>query len=155
MDRVKSTVGFIANKVAWKYRHVLTRVIRQGGYDITPEHWIILASLRSQGSVSQIDLARATYKDKANITRLLKKLLSMNLVKRARCSDDRRHFKVSLTPEGRVLLKLVTPKLKIATDAIDRHMGEETVAYLKQELGALSDHLDVVIQELEMESVVG
>ena len=134
-------------------RHMLTRVIRQGGYEITPEHWIILASLRSKGPVSQIELAKATYKDKANVTRLLKKLLEMNLAKRVRNSDDRRHFKVSLTPDGRALLKLVTPKLKVATEAIDKHLGEETVAYLKQELGALSDHLDVVIQEWELESV--
>ncbi|MDP6040672.1 MAG: MarR family transcriptional regulator [Candidatus Latescibacteria bacterium] len=83
---------------------MLTRVIRQGGYEITPEHWIILASLRSKGSVSQIELAKATYKDKANVTRLLKKLLEMNLAKRVRNSDDRRHFKVSLTPDGRALL---------------------------------------------------
>ncbi|MDP6040671.1 MAG: hypothetical protein QGG64_19140 [Candidatus Latescibacteria bacterium] len=47
----------------------------------------------------------------------------------------------------------MTPKLKVATEAIDKHLGEETVAYLKQELGALSDHLDVVIQEWELESV--
>ena len=113
MDRIRSTVGFMANKVAWKYRQVLTQVIRQGGYDITTEHWIILASLRSQGQVSQIELARATYKDKANVTRLLKRLLELNLVEHTRCTEDRHHFKVSLTEEGLALLKIVTPKLKV------------------------------------------
>jgi len=152
MNAIRPTIGFIANAVAWKYRQMLTRVIRQCGYDITPEHWILLAALRTKDSMSQIELARSTYKDKANVTRLLKRLLKSNLVRRERSTEDRRHFKVSLTTEGRKLLRRLTPKLRAATQAVDDHLGEDKVELLKRELTSLSNHLDEMIPRLDQES---
>jgi len=148
MDGLGNTFAFIASRTVWKYRSMLTGVIRQDGYDITPEHWIVLICLFNRQSASQIDLARATYKDKANVTRLLRRLLDEKLIKRERSSKDRRFFEVSLTKEGRALVKALRPKLRKAVETVNRHFGEDRMEFLKQELPSLTDSVDAAMSEL-------
>lgn len=147
MACVKETVGFLANRAAWKYRFMLNQVIAPCGYDITVEHWIVLYALYQNDQISQIELARATYKDRANVTRLIQKLEVCHLVKRIRAPGDQRSFVVSLTKEGQALVKKLRPKLKAVTDAVNVHFGEKRVARLQKDLLELCDFVDGISAE--------
>lgn len=142
MAQVNASVGFLANRAAWKYRSLLNRIIAQCDYDITVEHWIALYYLYRNHQVSQIELARATYKDRANVTRVIQKLMHRDLVRRSRSVEDQRSFVVSLTENGRKLVSQLQPKLKNVTDAVNLHFGEDRIQNLRNELQALYDFAD-------------
>lgn len=151
MAYVNTSVGFLANRAAWKYRSLLNQIIGQCAYDITVEHWIVLYYLFQNDCVSQIELARATYKDRSNVTRLIQKLKKLNLISRKRSKVDQRCFVVSLTETGRELVVLLRPQLKAVTEAVNAHFGEERISDLSRELEALYDFTD----GFEVSSVVG
>ena len=142
MAYVNTSVGFLANRAAWKYRSLLNRIIGQCAYEITVEHWIVLYHLFQNDCVSQIELARATYKDRANVTRLVQKLKTLRLIARKRSQADQRCFVVSLTEEGRELVLKLRPQLKAVTEAVNTHFGADRIAHLGRELEALYDFVD-------------
>jgi len=142
MAQVNASVGFLANRAAWKYRSLLNQIIQQCAYDITVEHWIALYYLYQHDQVSQIDLARATYKDRANVTRLIQKLDALHLIKRERSVSDQRSFVVSLTNDGKKLVAQLQPQLKAVTEAVNTHFGAERILRLQKDLQELYDFAD-------------
>ena len=57
------------------------------------------------------DLACKTGECRTNMTRIGNKLVKMKLVQRAECHQDRRSIKLKLTPNGRLQVENLTPRL--------------------------------------------
>ena len=89
-------------------RKATNQLFRKLGIELTPDQWIVLKKLSETEVVSQRELADATSKDPAALTRLLDLLEKKRLIERA--SADRRTFKVLLTKEGLALVNKVIPE---------------------------------------------
>ena len=89
-------------------RKATNQLFRKLGIELTPDQWIVLKKLSETEVVSQRELADATSKDPAALTRLLDLLEKKRLI--ARASADRRTFKVLLTKEGSALVNKVIPE---------------------------------------------
>jgi DNA-binding MarR family transcriptional regulator len=72
---------------------------------------LILYVVYLKGEISQIDLAENTLKDAPAITRIVDHLILKNYLLKNTNADDRRSFKVSLTEEGKELVKYLLPHL--------------------------------------------
>jgi DNA-binding MarR family transcriptional regulator len=146
---VQNTIPYIAHRVAWKYRVILNRIIRQAGHRITPEEFIVLDYLAYHGPASQKELSTATYKGKANVTRLMRRLLEEQYVVRERAVDDRRFYKISLTKKGRHTVKTLVPLFLEFTDMVKRHYGGDKLAVLRESLSDFSNCLDSAYLEFD------
>jgi DNA-binding MarR family transcriptional regulator len=67
---------------------------------VGPKQVQLLRELRQAGSVSQVELSRATVTEPAALMRALDALERRGWTRRESCEDDRRRKLVSLTPAG-------------------------------------------------------
>ena len=81
------------------------RVLRHGGHDLTHMESKVLYYLARRPEATQRDMARDTGRDKAQLARLIKALRERGLVTHAADPSDRRNQRLSLTRDGREVLR--------------------------------------------------
>ena len=82
--------------------------------DLSPSQFGVLETLLHLGPLCQGEVSAKLLKSTGNITLVLDNLEKRGLVKRVRETQDRRMVKISLTPEGEVLIKRVFPQMVAA-----------------------------------------
>lgn len=103
------------------------------GIGLTVSQFGVLEALYHLGPLFQKDLASKILKSTGNITMVVDNLEKRGLVARARDEQDRRHFLVSITVEGKKLIRGFFPG---HVARIVREMGALTAAE-QDELGRL------------------
>lgn len=87
------------------HRVVRTRLVRvvlaNGSRDVTPLHHEILHLLEEEGKLHPAEIGRRLQVAKAQMTKLINKLVELKLVERAIDPLDRRVYNISLTEEGK------------------------------------------------------
>ena len=68
---IEKSIGFIIYRSALKMKSTLQRILKDRGFDITPEQWGILRVLREEEGISQKEIGDRLFKDKPNVTRML------------------------------------------------------------------------------------
>jgi len=122
-----NSVGFQIYKTALALKSNLQRMLREEGLDVTPEQWTVVMRLWEAEGLTQNKLAEKTFKDKANITRLIDALVKKRLVERESDSGDRRRYRIFLTDEGRGLRQRMM-------DAAIKALGRATAGVTDTEL---------------------
>jgi MarR family 2-MHQ and catechol resistance regulon transcriptional repressor len=90
---------------------VTSRVIRHLDDDgLTVSQFGVLEALFHLGPLSQRELAQKILKSGGNVTMVIDNLEKQGLVKRERNEEDRRLYRITLTPTGRKLIKNIFPR---------------------------------------------
>lgn len=117
------SAGYLINMTALLLKRELTGSLNKNKINVTPEQWAILNRLSENSGLSQKEVAKRTFKDNANITRILDKLEKKGMVKRQMDASDRRVWKIHITDEGKSVRDQIEPLakeiLKKATKGID------------------------------------
>ena len=131
----------------WLYRshiHVsaaLRQAFQDAGYDLTPEQWAVLLGLREEEGLNQSQLGEKTYKDRHNITRILKQLDKRGYIEKLHDKKDKRAFRVYLSPAGRSLLG----ELK---QVVLKHRDRLSNGFSKDDLLNFRDYLHRIVDNL-------
>ena len=131
----------------WLYRshiHVsaaLRQAFQDAGYDLTPEQWAVLLGLREEEGLNQSQLGEKTYKDRHNITRILKQLDKRGYIEKLHDKKDKRAFRVYLSPAGRSLLG----ELK---QVVLKHRDRLSNGFSKDDLLNIRDYLHRIVDNL-------
>jgi len=104
-DSVAYAIARTGKAIKFELRHYF----REAGIDITSEQYALLCRLWEQEGRSQKELAECSFKDTANITRMIDVLEGKGIVYRERDNKDRRTYRIYLTQRGRELKEKVTP----------------------------------------------
>ena len=104
---IEKSIGFIIYRSALKMKSTLQRILKDRGFDITPEQWGILRVLREEEGISQKEIGDRLFKDKPNVTRMLDVLERKGLIFRQ--PTDRRRYSIFLTKEGKKLQEELLP----------------------------------------------
>jgi DNA-binding MarR family transcriptional regulator len=78
-------------------------------HGLTIDMWRLLAALSNGGGQRQIDLATMTSIEKSTISRLVTRLVRMNLVTRSRSRTSNREVVVQLSGKGQALVAKLIP----------------------------------------------
>lgn len=97
MDEV---IYFLMDKAQKASKKLSIKTFKDAGLEITLDQWVVLRRIYEEKSQTQIELARATLKDAASITRILDLLHSKNLVRRVPHETDKRKSSLILTNRG-------------------------------------------------------
>ena len=97
--RFEDTVSFRLAKVTTAFRNSLERHMGQIG--LHGGQVFVLLELWKQDGLRQIDLASRVSLSAPTINKMLKGLIEINLVTRARLENDARSTRIFLTPRGR------------------------------------------------------
>lgn len=126
---ILNSPGYLLNKGNWCIHTYFSQEIRKLGYKVTPEQWGILGTLYNSPGITQIELSKASLKDKTTITRLLDTMGKHNLIERKSNSVDRRSFNIFPTETGKKLfLDLLPVAIKVnkaSTESISKDDYEQ------------------------------
>ena len=81
--------------------------IRESGYKITTDQWLILKSILENPKITQQELAKNVFKDNASVTRIIELMVKSNYLKRKVDFNDRRKSILSVTKEGKDIIENV------------------------------------------------
>lgn len=116
------SAGYLINMTALLLKREFNSAIKNNKIDVTPEQWAILNRLNEKSGLTQKEVAKLTFKDNANITRIVDKLENKGYAVREADSNDRRSWKISITKKGVEIRDLVEPLavdiLKKATEGL-------------------------------------
>ncbi|MBP8239069.1 MAG: MarR family transcriptional regulator [Saprospiraceae bacterium] len=140
-DRKADTSGFVLERTARRMKQFVQEHLTHAGAGITVDQWLILQELDRQDGQSQLDIAKATYKDPPTMTRILDILVDKGLVHREHDPADRRRFNILLTPAGRHKIEEVLPLIRSARREAWGGLDEFEMAELTRMLDAVFQHL--------------
>ncbi len=135
-----NSVGFIINKVAKYFKSELHRLFKENGYRLTPEHWAVMNRLWEKEGLSQSEIAELTFKDKANITRILDVMEKNKLIRRMPHEGDRRSYRIYLTETGRQLKTELIPFAIQVNQTATSGLTKEELAQLTNLLNKISSN---------------
>ncbi len=107
-------------------------------YDILPQHYNILRIVNGKfpEAVSPSDIKEVILDKGRDLTRLVDKLVSLGLLKRQLCENNRRKMEIFITVKGQELIK--ESKAEIS------ELMEKTINISEEEAQVLSDLLDKI-----------
>jgi Transcriptional regulators len=92
-------IGFFISRTQSQIRKRFLPKLRP--YHITPEQWVLFASLSKKEGISVTDLSSVSFKDKAYTTRLIDNLEEQGLIRREENQNDKRSSLIFLTDKGK------------------------------------------------------
>jgi DNA-binding MarR family transcriptional regulator len=113
------------------------------GVDLSPGRFATLLIIGRNPGISQTALSRANSRDKSSLTPVLEDLERRKLIRRVRPKDDRRSYRLMLTPAGERLLQELTLCAERHDRNLDRIIGPRDRArflkILKKLVASLQD----------------
>ncbi len=103
------SMGYLNHVVGLLLKRELIEIMKKNNVNVTPEQWAILNRLAEKQGLTQNELAKVSFKDTANITRIIDKLEGKNLVERQLNPADRRIRKIFITDQGLEMRNLIEP----------------------------------------------
>ena len=109
---------------------------------LTKDQWLLLKQLNENAELSQRELAEATFKEPAAITRMLDLMEKHGWVVRESIPEDRRRFSLQVTEQGKALYAKALP--------IVQGLRLQALEGLKQsEVNHLRKVLQTMVHQLE------
>ena len=117
-------------------KRVFFKILNDNKLDITPEQWNVLYYLDKSNGMTIGDLSKITFKDFANMSRIIQKLEHAGFISKERDEIDKRVFKLFITEKGQELNKQLHQcaykSTNIALEGLDDQTKELMVKNLKQ-----------------------
>jgi DNA-binding MarR family transcriptional regulator len=100
--------------------------------DLQPGRFALLMLIGRNPGIGQTALSRANGRDKSTLTPALNDLVRRGLVDRQRTSEDRRAYRLTLTREGKAMLRRLTRCAERHDSNLDRIVGNrDRAAFLR------------------------
>ena len=123
-------------------KQVISDVFRKGGFQLSPEQFLVLDTLWDEGVLTQQQIADITMRDKNSIVKLIDGLESRKLVRRVSNPKDRRQNLIKVTAES---LKIKEKVNELALESVSGIIGdipEEEMRAFVRTLAKMQKNID-------------
>ena len=107
MERLETINFYLLDKAIRTYRIYSQKKLREKGFKITVDQWLVVKVLLENPGISQLNLAEKVFKDNASITRIIELLVKSKYLDRKINPKDRRTSILKVTPEGEDIINKV------------------------------------------------
>ncbi len=104
MEQLKDITFYNMDRAIRTYRNFAQKRLREHGYKITIDQWIVIRAILENRGIPQQELAEKAFKDNASITRIIELLVRSGYLQREVHSNDRRKTKLTVTEEGKRII---------------------------------------------------
>jgi DNA-binding MarR family transcriptional regulator len=108
---LKNLYIFLAEKMVKDYKQGSLAIHNKIKSGITVDQWVVLKYINEHNGATQVEIAKSSAKDAPTTTRIIDQLVRKKLVERKADLNDRRKFKIVVTPKGTALVKKVLPNI--------------------------------------------
>lgn len=123
MEKLNEIIFYTMDKAIKTYRMFAQQQLRDAGYKITIDQWLIIKGILENPDISQLELGEKAFKDNASVTRIIDLLVKAEYLERQFHDTDRRRVKLIVTQAGIDIVsdvqKVVLQNRKTALDGID------------------------------------
>lgn len=127
MEKLNSIFFYHLEKAIKTYRQYAQAKLRQNGFDITIDQWLVLKAIDDNPDISQNEISEMVFKDKASITRIIEILVFQQYLIRTTPDENRRRKKLSITSKGKKNLKDIVPAVRKNRKAALHSLSEEEI----------------------------
>ena len=107
MEQLTDITFYTIEKAIRTYRTYAQKKLKEHGFKITIDQWLIIRSLLENPGMSQQEIAEQVFKDTASVTRMITLLVKSGYVSREVHDSDRRKSNLTVTPEGVSVIRKV------------------------------------------------
>jgi DNA-binding MarR family transcriptional regulator len=136
MERLETINFYLLDKAIRTYRIYSQKKLRENGFKITVDQWLIIKVLMENPGISQQNIAEKAFKDNASVTRIIDLLVKSKYLDRKVNPKDRRTSILKVTPDGEDIINkvqdLVLQNRKMAQIGITIEELENLNATLKK-----------------------
>lgn len=100
MQKIEDVLFYTIDKSIKSYRQFAQKRIKEAGFAITIDQWLILKNIQEKPEISQLELSKKVFKDSASVNRIIELLVRSGLLEREINEQDRRKKALSVTDEG-------------------------------------------------------
>lgn len=127
---IQNSLGFILNTSAKLMKRRLDAELK--AFDITSSQWAVLKLLACEDNLSQAEISDKLNTDRATCGAVIEKLTSKGLVIKALSKEDRRSYKVKISPKASVILEKIAQKAdEVNNLAIQGLTNDELKLFIK------------------------
>jgi MarR family transcriptional regulator, organic hydroperoxide resistance regulator len=141
-DSLDEVLYFLSERMMRRTREYSKLVFAEQGFDISIDQWVILKRISEEEGISQVDLANATYKDPASVTRILDILGNKGWAERQADENSRRAYKIFLTTDGRNLVEKMLPIVQSIREKGIENLTAKEIETTKKVLRKMYGNLD-------------
>ncbi len=107
MEKLNDITFYTIDKAIRTYRIYAQKKLRENGFTITIDQWLIIKSILENPGISQLELGEKVFKDNASVTRIIELLVKANYLKRELHATDRRKSNLIVTVAGKAVIEEV------------------------------------------------
>lgn len=107
MEKLKDITFYTMDKAIRTYRIFAQKRLRDNGYKITIDQWLIIKAILENPGISQQEIGEKVFKDNASVTRIIELLVKSEYLEREVNQNDRRKSNLKVTVEGKRIIKKV------------------------------------------------
>ena len=130
MEQLNDILFYSIDKAIRTYRQYAQRQLKNAGFTITIDQWLIIKNLLEHPDITQQELGEKVFKDNASVTRIIELLVKAKYVQRKVFSEDRRRTNLVVTPKGEKIIhdvqKIVLKNRAVAMNGITKKEIEIT-----------------------------
>lgn len=134
--KLENVIFYTIDKSIRSYRVFAQKRLREHGYSITIDQWLILKVLMENPGIMQQEVAEMVFKDNASITRIIDLLVKSNYLKRTVNPKDKRKSNLKVTRAGEKTImeveKIILENREIALKGISAEDMEVANRVLNQ-----------------------
>jgi MarR family transcriptional regulator for hemolysin len=136
MEKLEDILFYTMDKSIRSYRVFAQKRLRDKGFQITIDQWLILKVLMDHPGIMQQEVAEMVFKDNASVTRIIDILEKSKYLRKKTNPNDRRKFILKITPSGERVIqevqKIVLENRAMALSGISEKDLEITSKVLNQ-----------------------
>jgi DNA-binding MarR family transcriptional regulator len=126
---VLDMAGHLIRRLHKQSTSLFAQRTQAAGFDLTPVQFAALDAIHTHPGSDQSRVAEMIGYDRATIGGVIDRLLKKGWINRVTSEKDRRSRELSLTPEGRKILRALTPLVKELQQDILRPLNESEQAF--------------------------
>jgi DNA-binding MarR family transcriptional regulator len=139
---IDESLGFLLYRGHSLVSAALRQTFQDAGYDLTPEQWAVLYRLREQEGLNQIQLSEKTFKDRHNITRILKQLDKRGYIEKQNDKNDKRAHHIYLSRSGRTLYENIKPFISQHRERVCKDLNAKDLRDIRKYLERIIRNLN-------------
>lgn len=135
MEKLSDVLFYHIDRSIKLYRIFAQKQIKDAGFDITIDQWLVLKCMNDNPDMMQIEVAEVVFKDNASVTRIIELLMDKDYLVRETSKQDRRRSTYYITPKANDLLfniqKVINSNRKKALKDVSLNEMATTMKVLK------------------------
>ncbi len=137
----EDAIGYLLFRAHRVMANKLFQNLKERGFEITPEQWMLLVHLWQKDGLNQNEIAQSCAKDKTTITRAIDNLEKMGMVKRVKDKVDGRVNNIFLTEKAKEMQEQVIPAIENTLEQAQKGIGLYDMEITKDTLRKIYQNL--------------